>query len=128
MTSDMVDDFRGINDQFQNVMNSMLDIVSTNDESDSLEDRIVDVSDEEIEKTTRGKAYACRNSGEVEGDVNVGGIAGSMAIEYDLDPEDDITKVGSDSLNFTLKTRAIIQNCVNQGEVTSKKDNAGGIA
>lgn len=98
------------------------------DESDSLEDRIVDVSDEEIEKTTRGKAYACRNNGEVEGDVNVGGIAGSMAIEYDLDPEDDITKVGSDSLNFTLKTRAIIQNCVNQGEVTSKKDNAGGIA
>lgn len=127
MTSDMVNDFRGINDQFQNVMNTMLDLVSDEDESDSLEERIVDVSDEEIENTTRGKAYACRNNGEVEGDVNVGGIAGSMAIEYDLDPEDDITKVGSESLNFTLKSKAIIQNCVNHGEITSKKDNVGGI-
>lgn len=57
----------------------------------------------------------------------MGGIAGSMAIEYDTDPEDDITKLGNNSLSFTLETKAIIQSCVNKGEVTSKKDNAGGV-
>ena len=59
--------------------------------------------------------------------MNVGGIAGSMAIEYDTDPEDDITKLGNNSLNFTLETKAIIQSCVNKGEITSKKDSVGSI-
>ena len=129
MTTNLVNDFKNINDQFSKVMNSMLDLVSDGDgdSDDSLEDRIVDVSDDQIEKTTRGKAYGCQNYGEIEGDINVGGVAGSMAIEYDLDPEDDITKVGSETLNFTLESRAIIQRCVNKGEITSKKDNAGSI-
>lgn len=128
MTGDMIDDFQGINAQFNKVMNTMVDLVTdVTDTSDSIEDKIVDVSDEEIEKTTRGKAYGCRNFGEIEGDVNVGGIAGSMAIEYDTDPEDDITKLGNNSLNFTLETKAIIQSCVNKGEITSKKDSAGSI-
>lgn len=128
MTEDTIDDFRKINTQFSKVMNTMLDLVTdTNDTSDSIEDKIVDVSDEEIEKTTRGKAYGCQNFGEIEGDVNVGGIAGSMAIEYDTDPEDDISKIGEGTLNFTLETKAIIQHCANKGEITSKKDNAGGV-
>lgn len=128
MTEDTIDDFRKINTQFSKVMNTMLDLVTdANDTSDSIEDKIVDVSDEEIEKTTRGKAYGCQNFGEIEGDVNVGGIAGSMAIEYDTDPEDDISKIGEGTLNFTLETKAIIQHCANKGEITSKKDNAGGV-
>ena len=128
MTEDTIEDFRKINTQFSKVMNTMLDLVTdANDTSDSIEDKIVDVSDEEIEKTTRGKAYGCQNFGEIEGDVSVGGIAGSMAIEYDTDPEDDISKIGEGTLNFTLETKAIIQHCVNKGEITSKKDNAGGV-
>ena len=128
MTEDTIEDFRKINTQFSKVMNTMLDLVTdANDTSDSIEDKIVDVSDEEIEKTTRGKAYGCQNFGEIEGDVNVGGIAGSMAIEYDTDPEDDISKIGEGTLNFTLETKAIIQHCANKGEITSKKDNAGGV-
>lgn len=128
MTEDTIEDFRKINTQFSKVMNTMLDLVTdANDTSDSIEDKIVDVSDEEIENTTRGKAYGCQNFGEIEGDVNVGGIAGSMAIEYDTDPEDDISKIGEGTLNFTLETKAIIQHCANKGEITSKKDNAGGV-
>ena len=128
MTEDTIEDFRKINTQFSKVMNTMLDLVTdANDTSDSIEDKIVDVSDEEIEETTRGKAYGCQNFGEIEGDVSVGGIAGSMAIEYDTDPEDDISKIGEGTLNFTLETKAIIQHCVNKGEITSKKDNAGGV-
>ena len=59
--------------------------------------------------------------------MNVGGIAGSMAVEYDLDPEDDISRVGTQSLNFHYETRAILQSCVSDGAVTAKKDAAGGV-
>lgn len=39
----------------------------------------------------------------MEGDVNVAGIVGSMAIEYDYDPEDDLTTSGDRSLNSTIR-------------------------
>ena len=63
----------------------------------------------------------------MNGDLNVGGIAGAMAIEHDSDPEDEIAEVGEKSLNFRYETRAILQSCVNHGFVTSKKDAAGGV-
>lgn len=50
-----------------------------------------------------------------------------MAIEYDLDPEDDITKKGSSSLNFKYITTAILKNAKNHGRVVAKKDYSGGI-
>lgn len=128
LTGDLTDDMRSVSDQLETVMDAMTDLLSDDDDTyDSLEDRIVDVSEEEIEGTTKGKAYGCRNAGSVEGDVNVGGIAGSMAIEYDLDPEDDITKAGEETLNVTLRTRSIIQACVNEGAITAKKDCVGGV-
>lgn len=86
-----------------------------------------DVSVETINNTTLGKARDGTNTGAVEGDLNVGGIAGAMAIEYDFDPEDDITEVGEESYKFHYETRAILQDCVNNGAVTSKKDAAGGV-
>ena len=50
-----------------------------------------------------------------------------MARENDLDPEDDVKVAGSDSLNFTYKSRVVIRGCVNQGAVAGKKQCAGGI-
>ena len=40
----------------------------------------------------------------MNGDLNVGGIAGAMAIEHDSDPEDEIAEVGEKSLNFRYET------------------------
>ena len=50
-----------------------------------------------------------------------------MARENDLDPEDDFTIDGSQSLNFTFKSRVVVRDCTNYGTVTAKKENAGGI-
>ena len=61
----------------------------------------------------------------MEGDRNVGGAVGSMAIEYDLDPEDDVERF---SLGTTYETKAVLQDCLNRGTVTAKKDCAGGLA
>ncbi len=119
-------DLRSLDAQFGRIADVMLEAF------DSLENRDEealwkDVSEEEIENTVLGKAADCHNYGDVEGDINVGGISGAMGIEYSLDPEDDIAHVGTESLQFHYETRAILQKCVNRGKVTAKKDGCGGV-
>lgn len=118
-------DIRDLGDQFQVVANLILDAFSDTEVPDT-EELWDDVSQERIDSTTLGKARGCTNTGPVEGDLNVGGTTGAMAIENDFDPEDDITEVGEKSLDFRYETRAILQDCVNSGSVTAKKDSAGG--
>lgn len=92
------------------------------------EDRIEDISDQVDGRSQRtGCLSDARNEGVVKGDVNVAGIAGSMAIEYDFDPEDDLVEVGDRSLDVRYQTKAVVLSCINLGEVTGKKDDAGGI-
>lgn len=119
-------DIRALGDQFQVIAGLLIDALndSRDKETGDLWD---DVSEEQINSTTLGKAKGCSNTGPVEGDLHVGGIAGSMAIESNFDPEEDITEVGEKSFNFLYETRAILQSCVNRGAVTSKKNAAGGI-
>ena len=91
-------------------------------------DWIEDISDQVDGRSQRtGCLSDARNEGVVKGDVNVAGIAGSMAIEYDFDPEDDLVEVGDRSLDVRYQTKAVILSCINLGEVTGKKDDAGGI-
>lgn len=93
------------------------------------EDRYEDVSDREPPNDqTSGRISASRNEGMEAGDVNVAGIVGSIAIEYDFDPEDDLTKDGDRSLDFRYQTAAVVWDSVNEGIVTAKKNYAGGIA
>lgn len=88
---------------------------------------VEDISQEDAANMTWGKLQNCKNAGKVEGDVNVGGIAGSMAIEYDFDPEDDAKKNGDSSMNFRYLTRAMLLSCKNTGEITSRKNCVGGV-
>ena len=87
-------------------MDTLIDVLSLDDTSD--QDRLKDVSEEDINNAKLGKVCQSENSGQVEGDRNVGGIAGSMAIDYDLDPEDDIQTAGKTSLNFRYETLSLI--------------------
>ena len=88
---------------------------------------VVDLSEETLNETAGGRLQDCRNAGAVEGDVNVGGVAGAMAIEFDFDPEDDVQEKGSHSLNFQYLTKAVTSHCSNQGPVTARKDCVGGL-
>ncbi len=118
-------DIRALGDQFQVVANLLLDVIE--DARDTNVDNLWDdVSEEAIDSTTLGKARSCSNNGPVQGDLNVGGIAGSMSVESDFDPEEDITQVGKESFDFLYETRAILHACVNRGAVTAKKNAAGG--
>ncbi len=120
-------DLRAISGQFNTVFDVLLDAMEDlqNGDATDLSDYIEDTSDEDIAATRLGKVADCRNTGAVDGDRNVGGILGSMAIEYDLDPEDDTARL---SLGSTYETKAVLQACLNRGAVTAKKDCAGGLA
>lgn len=86
-----------------------------------------DVSVTEIQNTTEGKIKDSVNRGGVEGDLNVGGITGDMDVESALDPEEDISDIGKDSLKFHYETRAVLEACMNSGNIVAKKEAAGGI-
>lgn len=119
----LIDDLRAVADQMEQIGRT---IAGAMDEK-TTDDIYQDISDGDTIKDTEGKVLNCVNYGDVQADLNAGGITGAMARENDLDPEDDIQVVGSDSLNFTYKTRVVLRQCVNHGTVSAKKQNAGGI-
>lgn len=122
----MLADMEAINRQFGVIIQVLKQ--SNEKETEEIEDHIVDISDEEeAQEPGDGCVTGSVNEGEICGDVNVAGIVGSMAIEYDFDPEDDLNRVGEKSTDFSWLTSAVLSDCKNTGEVTAKKDCAGGI-
>ncbi len=121
-------DLRAVNDQFNVIMTLVIDaLTDLTDNTDQAEisDYIEDTSNEDINGTRLGKVANSKNSGSIEADRNVGGIIGSMSIEIDLDPEDDVIDLGS--INATYETKSVLADCINHGEITGKKDCIGGI-
>ena len=115
-------DLRAITAQIGRISQTLADAGNRSDE-----DVVEDISDADTESDTEGKLYNCVNAGTVQADLNAGGIAGAMAMENDLDPEDDVTVSGEVSANVTYRTRAVVRGCENRGTVTAKKKCAGGI-
>ena len=121
----LINDVRAISNQI-NKIGQTLSGASENVNRDA-DDIVDDVSDDDTDDDVEAKVTNCINSGVVNADINAGGITGAMARENDLDPEDDYTTAGSESLNFTFKTRVVARDCTNYGTVSAKKQNAGGI-
>lgn len=118
-------DVRAVNNQLMDIMNLFVDLLDDALNTDA-GDLVEDVSEESLQSAVRGKVLECTNYGEISADRNVGGVAGSMAIEYDLDPEDDLLPSGT--ARFTYQTRAILLDCDNYGGVEARKSCAGGVA
>lgn len=130
----LLDDLKSISDQFYVVINLIIDATLEDEEDkekedikDKLDEYHEDISDQDTDINTQGKVAKCGNVGEIQGDVNVGGITGSMAIEYDFDPEDDVLKKGQNSMKFQYLSRAVVRECINQGKIIGKKNYIGGI-
>ena len=122
----LLDDFQKISDEMSNItdiLQELKDKVLSKDDDSGL---TTDVSEDDS-TSRQGKALSCINYGGVQGDLNVGGITGSMAIDFDFDPEDDIASNGQTSFSFSYKIRDIIDSCTNSGEITAKKNYCGGI-
>ena len=124
MTGTLRDDILEINDKFGEIRQTVSDIFAGGQDY-SLRDIFTDTTEENIDSMTSGKIDSCANGGRVEGDINVGGVVGAMAVEYELDPEDDAHD--SSMLNRVYESRSAVSGCTNSGDVTSKKNCAGGI-
>ena len=92
-----------------------------------MKNTITDASAVDVDQITLGKLSACRNEAAVSGDINTGGVAGSMALEYALDPEDDVSSDLDGSYKRQYTYRAVLQHCVNTGAITGKRSYVGGI-
>lgn len=127
----LLNDVQAINDSLSRIFeifkDTYKDLLSDEDRERGFSEDISENESESAGESRHGKAVNCANNGTVEGDVNVGGITGSMAIEFDLDPEDDITLNGDRSINFSYNVMDIIENCENSGRITAKKNYCGGI-
>lgn len=124
--SDVVnDDLRAVNDQINVVFNLLADNL-TNYGEISVEELYEDADIEDVDSITTGKTNNCRNKGVVEGDINVGGIAGAMSIDEE-DPEDSAAGSVDYQIGRRYFTKCIITDSVNEGYVLAKKDGAGGI-
>lgn len=120
------DDLSDINDQFSEIMllyTDALDGVLDMDYSDRYEDESQVDAEESMDATIAN----CSNGGNVEADLNVSGIAGTMAIEYDFDLESDVTGLDDARANSTFLTKCVLRQNVNQAKVTAQKSYAGGI-
>ena len=122
----LLDDIQAISDEFSNITAILQDLKDKTMSSDDSDSFSTDVSEDDSNSKV-GKTASCTNYGGVQGDLNVGGIAGSMAIDFDFDPEDDIASNGDHSLSFSYKVRDIVEDCTNTGEITAKKNYCGGI-
>ena len=121
----LADDMRQINKKFGEVTDTLNTAIS--DAASNAGDVITDASAIDVDLITLGKVHDSRNTAYVDGDISVGGIAGSMAIEYSYDPEDDVTSDLSADYKRQYELKAVIQDCVSESSVQSKRSYAGGI-
>lgn len=120
------DDMEAVNDQFSSIMllyTDAIDGVLDMDYSGVYED----TSEEDARTSTTATLAQNTNRGAIKGDLNVSGIAGTMAIEYDFDLESDITGMDDAKVNSTYLTKCVLRDNINQADVTAQKSDVGGI-
>ena len=118
------DDIRKINDQLKHIYDLLED--KAEDLNDGPEASYEDISELAILTATQGKVSYALNEGEIKGDINIGGIAGSMALDKD-DPEENAAGSVDISLGGKYTSQNVLYYCTNYGYVSSKNDGAGGI-
>lgn len=115
--------------QLEGIIGQLDGIMGTVEHADeNLGMTVTDVSGEDTKDDTLGKIANCTNYADIMGDLNIGGIAGVLAEENDLDEYQDTEILGNLSLNATYQLRVVVRNCVNYGTVSASKQYAGGIA
>lgn len=122
MTGDLIDSVRNLIGSFDDIAASLMKPSGTGE-------IIVDISEEEsgLFGISLGAVKSCTNLGEVSGDTNTGGVAGSMAVEVSIDPDLELKLDSMPMVSMQLQTRAVLDGCTNKGTVSSRKDCTGGV-
>ncbi len=123
----LVDDMMSVNDQFNVIMLLIADAIDgvlDNDYTDVYEDDSLAVANDCTDATVADSL----NRGDIHGDINTAGIAGTMAIEYDFDLESDVTGIKEAVKGTTYRTKCVMRRDTNEGRVNGLKDCVGGIS
>ncbi|MBO4914735.1 MAG: hypothetical protein J5449_05955, partial [Oscillospiraceae bacterium] len=121
----VLEDVRQISRQFNAMMNTLLDAVEETQQL-SAADVVEDTSDRDVDAAVNGKVLLCSNTGEVSGDIDVGGIAGAMMIFNELDPESEAGSITT-ALHKRYELKCVLQDCENTGAVVCKRDNSASV-
>jgi len=124
LSDELIDILSEINICAKRISDTAVDMIYGLNDTDFIDKG---VSEEEIGEVTYGKVFASHNFGSVYADINVGGIAGAIGIEYALDPEDDLSPEMSVTEKKYYKLKAVIHASINRGSVTAKYDAVGGV-
>lgn len=79
-------------------------------------------------ETDAGVIEYSYNSGEIDGSASAGGIAGNVGVENLAKNGESITLSNGTELKAGSVVKAVIKDCINESNVTSKTKYAGGIA
>ncbi len=125
-TGKLMDDLAAISDQFNTIMLLYTDAIDGVLEKDYTT-LFNDISLEEANTCTDATIDGCSNYGRVEGDIDVSGIAGTMAIEYEYDKESALTGIKDSGMNTSFMTKCVLRSNQNYGEAIGEKNYVGGI-
>lgn len=115
-------DMRAVNDKMNEIFTLLIDKLDHMEGLVNGEDIIDDRSSDMEDTSPISKVTNCTNNASVKGDSNVGGIAGTMGRE-----EADTKKTRTISVGNKYIARQMLSGCQNNGFITVKKENAGGI-
>ncbi|MBR2717637.1 MAG: hypothetical protein IKP17_09540 [Oscillospiraceae bacterium] len=117
-------DLRAISDRIFSVADLLLNTLDPDGEGDRI--TLEDVSAGHG-LWSAGLVSGSRNEAPVEGETNVGGVAGAISIEVPLDQEDDLDLSPLLSGSASYLVYAAVTGCINAGEVTARRRSAGGV-
>ena len=128
-SSDVImQDLQNISDNLSALSGTVMQTVYILSSEESYESILQDSSTESLTDTIiLGKLNSCINEGHVNGDSDVGGIAGSISLENELDPESDAFSSGNSLIQNRYSFHAVIVQCVNRGEIEAKRECVAGI-
>lgn len=130
------DQLRAEKDRLDTQLDEMQDIITEGRErieserkraEDNGEPLFEDISEMATE-LTNGTILGSSNKGDVFSDFQAGGVVGTIGVELDLDPEEDVETYGEESLYMNRYAQASVRGCRNEGDITVRQDYAGGIA
>lgn len=124
-TDILTEDMEKVNDSFNTIMLLFTDAIDGVLDMD-YEDVYEDESIETAMSSTDGTIADCTNKGRIQGDIDIAGIAGTMAIEYEFDLESDTTGIDDSRMGSVYKTKCVLRDNVNNGRIISGKSYAGG--
>ncbi|MBQ8279258.1 MAG: hypothetical protein IJZ23_05400 [Roseburia sp.] len=91
------------------------------------EDYITDISSIKTASEMDGVISNCVNKGTIEADLNVGGIAGTMNLEYGDDPEENLDTSQDMDIATRSEVNDVIIDSKNYGTINGKKSFVGSI-